>query len=178
MRRLILSSTFDFRAFLLGLFNFAAGLGPFLTVVLLRSEDCIAVVDIQQIGWLNRAGFTWMRTFCSASRWPRLFLMTRRSLSSPPPSHLPNIKRPRLDGLTPDDYKNGVMLAPMVRSGARMSLTLNSHTNFITLCAVPTRLFALKHGAKLVWGPEMIDKAMLNAERVVDRACVDLRTSY
>jgi tRNA-dihydrouridine synthase 2 len=34
---------------------------------------------------------------------------------------------------------------------------------------VPTRLFALKHGAKLVWGPEIIDKAILHAERVVDR---------
>lgn len=40
----------------------------------------------------------------------------RRSLSSSPPRDL---KRPRLAGLTPDDYKNGVMLAPMVRSGAR-----------------------------------------------------------
>lgn len=36
--------------------------------------------------------------------------------------------------------------------------------------SVPTRLFALKHGAKLVWGPEIIDKAILHAERVVDRA--------
>jgi hypothetical protein len=43
MRRLILSSTFDFRAFLLGLLSFAAGRGPLLTVVLLRSDDCIAV---------------------------------------------------------------------------------------------------------------------------------------
>lgn len=34
---------------------------------------------------------------------------------------------------------------------------------------VPTRLFALKHGATLVWGPEMVDKAILHAERVVDR---------
>lgn len=34
---------------------------------------------------------------------------------------------------------------------------------------VPTRLFALKYGADLVWGPEMVDKAILNAERVVDR---------
>lgn len=38
------------------------------------------------------------------------------------------------------------------------------------MSAVPTRLFALKHGAKLVWGPEIIDKAILHAERVVDRA--------
>ncbi|KAI0279417.1 hypothetical protein BGY98DRAFT_1145896 [Russula aff. rugulosa BPL654] len=78
----------------------------------------------------------------------RLVLMSRRSLSSSPSR---DIKRPRLEGLTPDDYKNGLMLAPMVRSGA-----------------LPTRLFALKHGAKLVWGPEMVDKAMLNSERVVD----------
>ena len=35
---------------------------------------------------------------------------------------------------------------------------------------VPTRLFALKHGASLVWGPEIVDKAILHAERVVDRA--------
>ncbi|KAL4250289.1 tRNA-dihydrouridine(47) synthase [NAD(P)(+)] [Abortiporus biennis] len=84
--------------------------------------------------------------------------MSRRSRSpSPHPS-----KRQKLDHeqasssallppLTPDDYKNGVMLAPMVRSGA-----------------LPTRLFALKHGAKLVWGPEVVDKAILHAERVVD----------
>ncbi|KAH8094636.1 hypothetical protein BXZ70DRAFT_1033900, partial [Cristinia sonorae] len=62
-------------------------------------------------------------------------------------------KKPRLDlpPLTPDDYRDGVMLAPMVRSGA-----------------LPTRLFALKHGANLVWGPETVDKAILHAERVVD----------
>ena len=35
---------------------------------------------------------------------------------------------------------------------------------------VPTRLFALKHGAKLVWGPEVVDKAILHTVRVVDRA--------
>lgn len=35
--------------------------------------------------------------------------------------------------------------------------------------SVPTRLFALKHGAQLVWGPETVDKAILHAERKVDR---------
>ncbi|KAH7915703.1 hypothetical protein BJ138DRAFT_1132449 [Hygrophoropsis aurantiaca] len=61
-------------------------------------------------------------------------------------------KRPRLDHhLTPESFKNGIFLAPMVRSGA-----------------LPTRLFALKHGASLVWGPEIVDKAILHAERVVD----------
>jgi tRNA-dihydrouridine synthase 2 len=34
---------------------------------------------------------------------------------------------------------------------------------------VPTRLFALKHGATLVWGPETVDKAILHAVRAVDR---------
>lgn len=34
---------------------------------------------------------------------------------------------------------------------------------------VPTRLIALKHGATLVWGPEIVDKAILHAEREVDR---------
>lgn len=34
---------------------------------------------------------------------------------------------------------------------------------------VPTRLFALKYGASLVWGPEIVDKAILHSERVVDR---------
>jgi hypothetical protein len=59
--------------------------------------------------------------------FPRqLVRMSRRSLSSPPSR---DIKRPRLEGLIPDDYKNGLMLAPMVRSGARMttsSLCLSS----------------------------------------------------
>ncbi|KAJ3489774.1 hypothetical protein NLI96_g1909 [Meripilus lineatus] len=77
--------------------------------------------------------------------------MARRSLSTD--SSVRSAKRPRLDlnPLTPEDYKDGVMLAPMVRSGA-----------------LPTRLFALKHGASLVWGPEIVDKAILHAERVVD----------
>ncbi|KAJ6520503.1 hypothetical protein C8R45DRAFT_807957 [Mycena sanguinolenta] len=75
--------------------------------------------------------------------------ISRRSHSRSPSPRAP--KRTKFDHLTPEDFKNGVMLAPMVRSGA-----------------LPTRLFALKHGATLVWGPEMVDKAMLHAERVVD----------
>ncbi|KAL0064794.1 tRNA-dihydrouridine synthase 2 [Marasmius tenuissimus] len=76
--------------------------------------------------------------------------MSRRPLSSsPPPPRSP--KRIKLDHLTSESFKDGVVLAPMVRSGA-----------------LPTRLFSLKHGAKLVWGPETVDKAILHAERVVD----------
>ncbi|KAF8913201.1 hypothetical protein CPB84DRAFT_1841593 [Gymnopilus junonius] len=76
--------------------------------------------------------------------------MSRRTHStSPTPTRPP--KRPKLDHLTKDDFKNGVFLAPMVRSGA-----------------LPTRLFALKHGATLVWGPEIVDKAILHSTREVD----------
>ncbi|GJE89711.1 tRNA-dihydrouridine synthase family protein [Phanerochaete sordida] len=78
--------------------------------------------------------------------------LARRS-PSPAASDARAAKRRKLEypPLTPDDYRNGVMLAPMVRSGA-----------------LPTRLFALKHGAKLVWGPEIVDKAILHATRVED----------
>ena len=34
-----------------------------------------------------------------------------------------------------------------------------------------TRLFALKYGANLVWGPEIVDKAILHAERRVNCTC-------
>ncbi|EIW63776.1 FMN-linked oxidoreductase [Trametes versicolor FP-101664 SS1] len=79
--------------------------------------------------------------------------MSRRS-QPPTPESSPRIaKKPRLEypPLTAEDYKNGLMLAPMVRSGALL-----------------TRLYSLKHGAKLVWGPETVDKAILHTTRVVD----------
>ncbi|KIJ66470.1 hypothetical protein HYDPIDRAFT_26819 [Hydnomerulius pinastri MD-312] len=78
--------------------------------------------------------------------------MSRREIStSPTPESGRSAKRQRMEHLTPESFKNGVFLAPMVRSGA-----------------LPTRLMALKHGATLVWGPEVVDKAILHAERVVD----------
>ncbi|KAF9225284.1 FMN-linked oxidoreductase [Gyrodon lividus] len=78
--------------------------------------------------------------------------MSRREMStSPTPESGRAAKRLRREHLTPESFKNGVFLAPMVRSGA-----------------LPTRLIALKHGATLVWGPEVVDKAILHAERVVD----------
>jgi hypothetical protein len=39
-------------------------------------------------------------------------------------------------------------------------------------CTVPTRLLALQHGATLVWGPEIVDKAILHATREVDCTCI------
>ncbi|KAJ8590518.1 FMN-linked oxidoreductase [Rhizopogon salebrosus TDB-379] len=79
--------------------------------------------------------------------------MSRRPISTspaPPDDSQRATKRQRLDHLTPESFRNGVFLAPMVRSGA-----------------LPTRLMALKHGATLVWGPEIVDKAILHAEREV-----------
>ncbi len=97
--------------------------------------------------------------------------MSRRS-QPPTPDSSPRVaKRPRLEyaPLTSEDYKNGLMLAPMVRSGACEYYVTS--LEFSVLCAgiVPTRLYALKHGAKLVWGPETIDKAILHTTREVDR---------
>lgn len=46
------------------------------------------------------------------------------------------------------DYRAKFVLAPMVRIGE-----------------LPTRLVALKHGADLVWGPEIIDKKLITCER-------------
>ena len=95
--------------------------------------------------------------------------MSRRSHSvSPPPPPPKRPRRSRDDHLTSDDFKNGVFLAPMVRSGARTSFN-SSLRILILMYSVPTRLFALKHGATMVWGPEMVDKAILHTERAVDR---------
>ncbi|KAG5518943.1 hypothetical protein PMAC_002474 [Pneumocystis sp. 'macacae'] len=59
------------------------------------------------------------------------------------------------------DYHGKIVLAPMVRIGE-----------------LPTRLLALKYGADLVWGPEVIDKALIHEEvckRVINDKinCID-----
>ncbi|KAI0139860.1 tRNA-dihydrouridine synthase [Xylariaceae sp. FL1272] len=46
------------------------------------------------------------------------------------------------------DYRNKVVLAPMVRSGE-----------------LPSRLLALHYGADLVWGPETVDRSLIGATR-------------
>ena len=98
---------------------------------------------------------------------PPFSLMSRRSHSASP-SPRPQ-KRTKLDHLSLDDFKNGVFLAPMVRSGTRKWLHLTKRFQIDQNASVPTRLFALKHGATMVWGPEIIDKAILHATRDVDR---------
>lgn len=54
------------------------------------------------------------------------------------------------------DYTGKICLAPMVRSGE-----------------LPTRLMALKHGADLVWSPEIIDKKLRRCIRIENE---DLKT--
>lgn len=49
------------------------------------------------------------------------------------------------------NYRKGLFLAPMVRIGS-----------------LPTRLLSLEYGADLVWGPEIVDRAIMGAQRVVD----------
>ncbi|KAJ5531044.1 hypothetical protein N7527_004437 [Penicillium freii] len=49
------------------------------------------------------------------------------------------------------DYRNKIVLAPMVRSGE-----------------LPSRLLALKYGADLVWGPETISRSLIGTERRVN----------
>ena len=56
------------------------------------------------------------------------------------------------------DYRNKIVLAPMVRSGE-----------------LPSRLLALHYGADLVWGPETVDKAMIGTTRRVNprTSCIE-----
>ena len=49
------------------------------------------------------------------------------------------------------DYRNKVVLAPMVRSGE-----------------LPSRLLALEYGADLVWGPETVDRSMIGTTRKIN----------
>ncbi|CDS01657.1 hypothetical protein [Sporisorium scitamineum] len=49
------------------------------------------------------------------------------------------------------EYRNGIFLAPMVRIGT-----------------LPTRLLSLEYGADLVWGPEIVDRAIIGSERKVN----------
>lgn len=100
----------------------------------------------------------------------RFLAMLRRQVSSSPSPRAQ--KRAKLDHLTKDDFKNGVFLAPMVRSGACKCNDFSALYPLILKLIVATRLFALKHGATLVWGPEIVDKAILHSKRVVNCECI------
>jgi tRNA-dihydrouridine synthase 2 len=49
-------------------------------------------------------------------------------------------------------FREGLFLAPMVRIGS-----------------LPTRLLSLQYGADLVWSPEIVDRAIVGCDRVVDQ---------
>ena len=66
----------------------------------------------------------------------------------------PNVPIPR-NGV---DYREKVVLAPMVRSGE-----------------LPSRLLALHYGADLVWGPETVDRSMIGTTRKINprTSCIE-----
>ncbi|EJD36588.1 FMN-linked oxidoreductase [Auricularia subglabra TFB-10046 SS5] len=74
------------------------------------------------------------------------------SLSPPPPAKRIRLVVP-LRCTSTLNYRGGLFLAPMVRSGA-----------------LPTRLYSLAYGASLVWAPEIVDRAMLHATRDQDES--------
>ncbi|GAA6059729.1 hypothetical protein JCM10212_000257 [Sporobolomyces blumeae] len=80
------------------------------------------------------------------------------SPTSPRPDPSPDAplaKRQKVERSTPKrktlPYDRGMHLAPMVRIGT-----------------LPVRLLALEYGAEIVWGPEIVDKALIGATRSVD----------
>jgi tRNA-dihydrouridine synthase 2 len=81
-------------------------------------------------------------------------VMTSSPVSLSPTSIAPHVPIPK-NGI---DYRNKIVLAPMVRSGE-----------------LPSRLLALNYGADLVWGPETVDKAMIGTTRRVNprTSCIE-----
>ena len=81
-------------------------------------------------------------------------VMTSSPKSLTPISLAPHVPIPK-NGV---DYRNKIVLAPMVRSGE-----------------LPSRLLALHYGADLVWGPETVDKAMIGTTRRVNprTSCIE-----
>jgi len=74
--------------------------------------------------------------------------MLRHVISRAPNSIMTSTPKKVLIPKNGVDYRNKIVLAPMVRSGE-----------------CPSRLLALKYGADLVWGPETIDKALIGTTR-------------
>ncbi|GAA5861208.1 hypothetical protein JCM8547_008519 [Rhodosporidiobolus lusitaniae] len=118
---------------------------------------------------------TWQsrtRLFICLRPRPASTMATVRSRSPPTPPDLdePAAKRQRVQDEPATDqvdgeamkevpakrkrglpYHKGMHLAPMVRIGT-----------------LPVRLLSLEYGAELVWGPEIVDKAIIGSERVVN----------
>lgn len=62
---------------------------------------------------------------------------------------VPDVEMPQSESSL--DFTKGLWLAPMVRIGT-----------------LPTRLISLEHGADLVWGPEIVDRAIIGTQRTVN----------
>ena len=121
--------------------------------------------------------------------------ITRPRSPSPPPSphshshshstslsEQPQSKRQRLNPTTTRKtlpYEKGMHLAPMVRIGTlptRLLGTLSPSPSHTRLQA-DSESVALEYGAELVWGPEIVDKAIIGSTRVVDRKILPLPLS-
>lgn len=97
------------------------------------------------------------------SPWSRLLVEPLRTMSMSttasrsPVSSPPQAKRVKVDDVPPPNdrrmprFDRGVFLAPMVRTGS-----------------LPTRLLSLQYGADLVWGPEVVDRAIMGTVRRVN----------
>ncbi|GHJ86633.1 hypothetical protein NliqN6_3035 [Naganishia liquefaciens] len=66
------------------------------------------------------------------------------------------------------DYENKLVLAPMVRTGSLPMVCRILAHRFSISDTQSQRLLSLHYGAGLVWGPEIVDKAIIGAERIVD----------
>ncbi|KAG7440782.1 uncharacterized protein BT62DRAFT_573231 [Guyanagaster necrorhizus] len=75
-----------------------------------------------------------------------VFNMTRRAPSTSPPR---NAKRAKIEHLTLNDFKDGVFLAPMVRSGAPWNVRLTTVSN-ATTCELETAQNAQQKGQGIV----------------------------
>lgn len=139
---------------------------------------------------MNRLVAALTRLNCLRTR-PSSTMASTRSRSPPTPLEdldEPSAKRQRLEEAAPVvqvnsveaekfptkrkrtlPYGVGMHLAPMVRIGTLpmrllgVSFRSPSHRTLLTLPSA-----ALEYGAELVWGPEIVDKAIIGSERKVD----------
>ena len=85
---------------------------------------------------------------------------------------LPTTKTPRKRSSQQLPYHIGMHLAPMVRIGTLPVRLVGELLPLLSSHPFPadgSRAQALEYGAELVWGPEIVDKAIIGAERKVDR---------
>ncbi|GAA6045800.1 tRNA-dihydrouridine(20) synthase [NAD(P)+] [Rhodotorula toruloides] len=101
-----------------------------------------------------------------------------RSHSPPTPSSStstdePVAKRQRIEGGLADGESNGVNGSSVPEAPTKRKRTLPYEKGMhlapmVRIGTLPVRLMSLEYGAELVWGPEIVDKAIIGSERRVD----------